>query len=134
MLLGFVFPWIIWNWANGWTTYLHHTHPEVPWFDDPAEWSRYRAQILGTVHVDLPLYLDLISNRIMEHNAHHAWPAIPLYNLKRAQRRLLDVFKEARRIYFTPGKYAAIADACKLWDPKARRWTDFEGRPTGPVL
>ena len=134
MLLGWVFPWIIWNWANGWTTYLHHTHPEVPWFDEPAEWSRYRAQILGTIHVDVPLLLDVISNRIMDHNAHHAWTAIPLYNLRRAQRRLLDVFKEVKKVYVTPASYSAIADACKLWDPAQRRWTDFQGRPTGPVL
>lgn len=134
LLLGWVFPWTMWNWANGWTTFLHHTHPEVPWFSDPAEWSRYRAQVLGTIHVDLPLPLDVISNRIMDHNAHHAWTAIPLYNLRGAQRRLLAVFHDVRRVYLTPAKYAAIADACKLYDPVRRQWTDFDGQPTGPPL
>lgn len=134
LLLGWVFPWVMWNWANGWTTYLHHTHPEVPWFHDAAEWSRYRAQILGTIHVEVPLFFDAISNRIMDHNAHHAWTAIPLYNLRHAQRRLLDVFKEVRRIRLTPAAYARIADMCKLYDPARRCWTDFEGRATGPAL
>jgi omega-6 fatty acid desaturase (delta-12 desaturase) len=134
LLLGWIFPWVTWNWAFGWTTFLHHTHPEVPWFSGRAEWSRHRVQVLGTIHVDVPLALDIISNRIMDHNAHHACPAIPLYNLRRAQRHLLAVFHEVHRIYLTPAKYAATANACKLYDPSQRRWTDFAGRPTGPTL
>jgi hypothetical protein len=59
---------------------------------------------------------------------------IPLYNLQAAQRRMRAAFPDIHEDYMSPPAFCRIADACKLFDYDARRWTDFEGRPTGPVL
>ena len=67
----------------------------------------------------------------MEHNAHHALPVIPLYNLQAAQRRMRAAFPDIHEVYMSPPAFCRIADACKLYDYDARHWTDFEGRTTG---
>jgi hypothetical protein len=59
---------------------------------------------------------------------------IPLYNLPPAQRRIRAAFPDIQYLYLSPPAFCRLADACKLYDFAARRWTDFEGAPTGPVL
>jgi omega-6 fatty acid desaturase (delta-12 desaturase) len=134
LLAGWLVPFLVWNWFMGIVIYAHHTHPLVPWFASAREWNYLAAQVLGTVHVELPKPWLWLDNNIMEHNAHHALPVIPLYNLQPAQRRMRAVFPDIHAIYLSPAVFCGIADACKLFDFAARRWTDFEGRPTGPVL
>ena len=134
LAVGWLVPFLVWNWLMGWIIFVHHTHPEVQWFADPQEWSRHGSQILGTVHARLPQPLDFVSNNIMEHNAHHAAPGIPLYHLRRAQSRLREAYPQVRYVYLTPAAYARAVDACKLFDPVRRCWTGFDGKPTGPVL
>jgi len=127
-------PFLTWNWFMGLVIYVHHTHPMIPWFEREEEWSYLGSQVFGTVHVRLPWPWTLLDNNIMEHNAHHALPVIPMYNLQAAQRRIRAVFPDIRHLYLSPRAFCELADACKLYDFTARRWTDFEGRPTGPVL
>ena len=134
VLAAWIVPFLVWNWFMGIVIYAHHTHPRVPWFDQPHEWNFLASQVLGTVHVELPKPWFWLDNNIMEHNAHHALPVIPLYNLQRAQRRLRATFPDIQAVYMSPRTFCEIADACKLYDFSARRWTDFDGRPTGPVL
>lgn len=134
LLAAWLLPFLVWNWFMGIVIYAHHTHPLVPWFASAEEWNFLSAQVLGTVHVQLPKPWTWLDNNIMEHNAHHALPVIPLYNLQPAQRRMRAAFPDIRAIYLSPPVFCRIADACKLYDFDARRWTDFEGRPTGPVL
>jgi omega-6 fatty acid desaturase (delta-12 desaturase) len=134
LLAAWLVPFLVWNWFMGIVIYAHHTHPLVPWFERAEEWDYLSSQVLGTVHVELPKPWFWLDNNIMEHNAHHALPVIPLYNLQAAQRRMRAAFPEIHAIYMSPATFCGIADACKLFDFSARRWTDFEGRPTGPVL
>jgi acyl-lipid omega-6 desaturase (Delta-12 desaturase) len=133
-LLGWVLPFLSFNWTIGWVVYLHHTHPAVPWFDDPDEWSRVDPAVACTVHVTPPLLLDAISNNIMDHNAHHAASSIPLYRIRAAQRRLRTDAPAIAHVELSPASYLRITAACKLFDPESHRWTDFAGTPTGPVL
>lgn len=133
LLLGWILPFLVFNWTIGWIIYVHHTHPEVPWWDDAGEWRTSRPQLLATLHVRLPQPLHAISNSIMDHNAHHAAPQVPLYRLSRAQASLRQRRAAIRHYALTPRTYLRIVDACKLYDSAARRWTDFAGQPTGPV-
>jgi omega-6 fatty acid desaturase (delta-12 desaturase) len=132
-LLGWLLPFLVFNWTIGWIIYVHHTHPAVPWWDDAREWTATRASIVSTLQVRLPQPLHAISNNIMDHNAHHAAPAIPLYRLHDAQTDLRRRFADIRHYYLTPAAYVGIVDACKLYDSAARCWTDFDGVPTGPA-
>jgi omega-6 fatty acid desaturase (delta-12 desaturase) len=131
---GWLVPFLVWNWFMGVVIYVHHTHPLVPWFARAEEWNYLAAQVLGTVHVRLPKPWFWLDNNIMEHNAHHALPVIPLYNLQAAQRHMRAAFPDIHELYMSPPAFCRIVDACKLFDYEARRWTDFEGRGTGPVL
>jgi len=133
-LLGWILPFLVANWVNGWVILLHHTHPSVPWFDDPREWMATNSSVTCTIHVTPPLLLDAISNNIMDHNAHHAAPTIPLYHLRPAQNRLRQHFAAAvHHVVLTPRSYLEIVSKCKLFDGERGQWTDFSGRPTGPV-
>ena len=127
-------PFLVWNWFMGMVIYAHHTHPFVPWFEREEDWNYLASQVLGTVHVRLPRPWTWLDNNIMEHNAHHALPVIPMYHLQTAQRRIRAAFPDIQHLYLSPAAFCRIADACKLYDFAARRWTDFDGRPTGEVL
>lgn len=132
-VLGWVLPFLSFNWTIGWVVYLHHTHPAVAWYDDPAEWAQVNAAVTCTVAVTPPWYLDVISNNIMDHNAHHAGSMIPLYRVRAAQRALRERFPAVQHVFLSPRSYLQIVAACKLYDADRGRWTDFAGNPTGPV-
>jgi omega-6 fatty acid desaturase (delta-12 desaturase) len=127
-------PFLVWNWFMGVVIYAHHTHPLVPWFEREEEWGYLASQVLGTVHVQLPRPWTWLDNNIMEHNAHHALPVIPLYNLQPAQRRIRTAFPDIHHLYLSPPAFCRVADACKLYDFTARQWVGFDAAPTGPVL
>jgi omega-6 fatty acid desaturase (delta-12 desaturase) len=134
LLLGWIVPFLSWNAIIGWVVFMQHTHPEVGWYETRAEWSSYRGQILGTVEATLPPGMNLFSNHIMKHHAHHASPAIPLYRLALAQARLRAAYPEARALMLTPRTLLRHLTACKLFDYQRRCWVDLDGRPTGPVI
>jgi omega-6 fatty acid desaturase (delta-12 desaturase) len=130
-LLGWVVPYLTWNYLVGLSTYLHHTHPGVHWFSDPARWSFYRGVIRGTTHSVFPHWVGLLFANAMEHTAHHALTAIPVYKLPAAEKKLLARYKGAVvEQTFGPKGYAAILRACKLYDYRRQCWTDFQGEPT----
>jgi omega-6 fatty acid desaturase (delta-12 desaturase) len=134
IVAAWLVPFLVWNWFMGVVIYAHHTHPLVPWFEREEEWGYLASQVLGTVHVQLPQPWTWLDNNIMEHNAHHALPVIPLYNLQPAQRRIRTAFPDIHHLYLSPPAFCRVADACKLYDFTARQWVGFDGAPTGPVL
>jgi len=133
---GFVVPFLFWNGMIGFVVYLHHTHTSVAWYEEKAEWSRSQPFVTTTVHVTFrPRWFGLdagaLLHHIMEHTAHHVDMGIPLYRLKQAQ----DILETRLpglivRQPFSWHGYFATAARCKLYDFKARRWTDFLGTPT----
>lgn len=133
-VLGWAWPFFLFNFVIGWTIHAHHTHPEVAWYADRTEWSHHRAQVLSTLHNRPFQPLDAMSNNIMEHNAHHLLPAIPCYRLRRAQSLLRQRLDGILSFTLTPASYIRTVRACKLFDYRKRCWTDFDGTQTGPVL
>lgn len=134
LALGWLVPFLAWNWVMGLVIYMHHTHPAVGWFARREEWSARAVALTGTVEARMPGALDRLDNNIMRHNAHHALPAIPMYNLAAAQEQLRAGFPEALSVVLGPGSVAASVRACKLWDPQARCWRRFDGRPSAPPV
>jgi omega-6 fatty acid desaturase (delta-12 desaturase) len=111
--------------------YLHHTHPELKWYNDEAEWKRLASQAHSSVHVIFPGPVNLMFHWIMEHNAHHARPSIPLYHLRHAQ-KVLEASEDGNIIVFhwTPWAHLHVSRRCKLYDYEAKRWRDFQGNYT----
>ena len=131
VLLSVVLPHLIWNWLMGLVILLHHTHPKVRWYDSPDEWSFYRAQVGGTVHVIFPKWIGYLLCNIMEHTAHHVEPKIPLYHLRDAQREMESRFAgEVIVTRFRLKDAFEICRRCRLYDFRHRVWLDWDGTPT----
>lgn len=133
VIFGWALPFFVWHWVYAFVIYLHHTHPEIAWFDRREDWTFHRSQVIGTTGTRLPLPMQVFSNHIMEHTAHHANQGIPLYHLKEAQ-RLIQRAEPKVRFVNAGREYLAISRACKLFDFRRRQWTDFNGRATGPAI
>ena len=88
-------PFYVWNTTMAFMTIQHHTHPNVRWYDNEAEWSAFAGQIEGTVHVTWPIWFDLAFHNIFQHTAHHADKHVPLYKLRDSQRALSGAFPQA---------------------------------------
>lgn len=133
--IGWFLPFAVWNYLVALSVYLHHIHPKIHWFDDAKEWSFYRGSIAGATDVELPLSWSELYSAVMRHTAHHALPSVPIYRLENAQELLAGHYGDAVISYkFSIAEYAKILRACKLYDFDRHCWTDFEGRPTGPML
>ena len=129
--VGFALPFLVWNGMIGFVVYVHHTHIGVAWYEDKASWSASKPFVSTTVHLTFRSAMGTVLHHIMEHTAHHVDMSVPLYRLKRAQALLES--RLAGSIVVQPFSwpwYADTARRCKLYDFKARCWTDFEGRPS----
>jgi omega-6 fatty acid desaturase (delta-12 desaturase) len=135
LTVGFALPFIVWNGMIGFVVYVHHTHLGVAWYEDKASWSASQPFVSTTVHLTFRSAMGAVLHHIMEHTAHHVDMSVPLYRLKRAQ-ALLE-HKLAGAIVVQPFSwrwYADTARRCKLYDFKARCWTDFAGRPSAHAV
>ena len=131
LLFGAAIPFAVWNTIMSFVIYLHHTHPDLKWYNDEAEWKRLADQAHSAVHVIFPGPVNLIFHWIMEHNAHHARPSIPLYRLRHAQ-KVLEEHDQGKIIVFpwTPKSHLDVTRRCKVYDYEVQRWQDFQGNYT----
>lgn len=130
LLAAVLWPFAVWNWLMGWAIFQHHTHPDVPWFDNPDEWRAAQAQMRCTVHVVVPRPIDFVLHRIMQHTAHHLDVRVPLYGLASAQ-RVVESDPDARVVVCRAGprELLRVLRVCKLYDFDRRCWTGFDGVP-----
>ena len=133
---GFLIPQVVWNTLMGFTVYVQHTHPEVPWFrtEDEAVGAG-QTHTSRTVHVVFPKWYGHLSNHIMDHAAHHVHTKIPLYRLAKAQKHLNELLGHSAVIEkFTPFRLFSIMRQCQLYDFDSHRWLSFDGTPTAEPL
>ena len=126
LLFAFVLPFIVWNYIMGLVIYLHHTHPDVRWYNSQEAWIASKPYITATVHVRFPQWVSSALHHIMEHPAHHLNTTIPLYNLRAAQRRLEDDL--GNQIVVQPFSfvwYLNCVRTCKLYDFERGCWVGF---------
>lgn len=124
--LGWLLPFIVWNWVMGVIIYVHHTHPAIPWFNDRSKWKAAQVKLFGTVHVRLPQPLHMLSNNIMEHNAHHLNPSIPFYHLATMQEQVRRLTNGIVFLKLGIGSYLSIVRQCKLFDFERGCWMRFD--------
>ncbi|RLM55098.1 hypothetical protein C2845_PM10G08960 [Panicum miliaceum] len=100
--------------VNGWLlliTFLHHTDPEVPRYDD-GEWDWLRGA-LATVDRDYGAFLNSGFHNIADtHVVHHLFPPMPHYHAKEATRAIRPVLGEYYRFDSTPIVRARPRNAC----------------------
>jgi acyl-lipid omega-6 desaturase (Delta-12 desaturase) len=129
--LGFVAPFLVWNWTVGFVVYLHHTHPNVVWYADKSAWLKAQGVLQGTVRYHVRPWWNWLLHNIMEHAAHHLDPRIPLYRLKAAQRALANLVPEIPVVELSLRTYWRSVRQCKLFDFERRRWVGFPRRAAG---
>ena len=124
--ISILWPFYVWNWVMTFVTLQHHTHPRVRWYDNEKEWSFYRSQVCGTVHMKFPRIIELLFANIFEHTAHHVDKAIPLMNLPVVQRDLEASY--SRDIVVEQGSLRhlrMILRECQLYDYQEKKWLRF---------
>jgi omega-6 fatty acid desaturase (delta-12 desaturase) len=126
--LGFALPWLLWNGVIGFVVFLHHTSPQIAWFQNRHEWQRRKAYLTSTACVRFPFGLDRMLHNIMEHNAHHMNPGIPMFKLREAQQLLREKFPDLCDYRIGASNYMDVVRRCKLYDFSEHTWLDFNGR------
>jgi len=131
LLFGLVAPFLVWIGLISFVIFLHHTHPAVHWYPSVAAWEADQGAICGTVHVRFPWPFGPMVLAIMEHNAHHSAPRVPLYNLPRMQRAMggsadFVAWRFSWRAYFR------VCQRCKLYDYDAGHWVSFDAGKSRP--
>lgn len=122
-----VLPLIGTHWLVGFVIYLNHTHPDIVWYDDPAEWSQHAVQLDGSSGQRFPRWWQaLLPRRIMNHTAHHVDPGVPLDQLALAQQHLVDTFGDRVVSYdWSLTSFRDVLSSCKLYDYDAQRWLTY---------
>src|SRR6185312_5014906 len=130
LLVGWVLPFAVWNYLMAFTTYLNHTHPLIPWFQDETSWSLQRGVLTDTASVRMPINVAPLYTKVMAHTVHHLQPRVPVYALLDVQAQLKNSYRGLLEYTLAFGEYRAIYKTCKLFDFQAMCWTDFDGIPT----
>lgn len=131
VVLGFVLPFFIFQALLASALYINHTHPDIPWFNRETQpKTKLPAEAL-TLHLRFPAWFAALVHHFYEHPAHHVYPAIPCYELGKAQtymNRLLGA--HAIVVNFSVPAMAEIFRKCKLYDYQNHCWLDYTGKPT----
>jgi omega-6 fatty acid desaturase (delta-12 desaturase) len=125
IVIGFLAPFLVWNWTVGFVVYLHHTHPDVVWYSDKSSWLKAQGILHGTVRYKIRPYWNVLLHNIMEHAAHHLDARIPLYRLKAAQAELARLVPDIPVIELSMRTYWRTVRECKLFDFERRVWVRF---------
>lgn len=131
VMIGFVGPFMIWNFMMGFTVYQHHTHESIAWNKTRKDREKIGGQDVFTMHVKYPNWYNKVSYNIMVHTAHHVDPRIPLYKLDKAQLKLSELIgKDIKVIDFSFKTFWMTMAKCKLYDYENNVWLDFNGQIT----
>lgn len=123
-------PFLVFTQVIGWTVYVHHVGPDIPWWTR-SEWTRLRAQTESTTVLRMPALLDRVFHHIFVHVPHHVDTRIPWYHLPEAAAAIEAVTPVVDQ-RFRVRDYLAATRACKLYDFDGQRWMTYrEAAPRG---
>ena len=126
VVAGVVLPFLVFNYFIALFVFLHHTHPDVPFFDQRPEWSNSIGQVYCSIVVRCSPLSELLIHNIMIHTPHHVDPAIPFYRLKQAYGDLQREYQAYLHEYrFTWAMVRRIFRRCKLYDYERQIWYDY---------
>ncbi len=135
LMFGLVFPLILFDGADGFTLYVQHTDPRIPWFKE-AKIDREGAgrTELISVHLEVPRWLGWYAHETYSHPVHHLLPGIPFFRAYEAQRELNRLLGPAAVV--RKANLAWLLDTtrrCQLYDWDKKQWLGFDGNPTYPA-
>ena len=122
-----ILPFIVFNYFIAIIVYLHHTHPNMPFFDLKTEWSHSVSALYCSTIIHCSKISRVLLHNIMIHIPHHLDPRIPFYNLPQAHKALKDKYGEYFHEYRFKLRYVlGIFKKCKLYDFENKLWTTFK--------
>jgi acyl-lipid omega-6 desaturase (Delta-12 desaturase) len=117
LLLYFVAPWFATHVLFSVTTLMHHSAEDIPYLTTEY-WTRNASRLLVTTDFMYPRWLLFLTHNISVHTAHHVSPAVPCYNLLKAQAALVAAYPDMLRIEkVTVAKVWTIVRKCRFYDP-----------------
>ncbi|MBL7481317.1 fatty acid desaturase [Legionella bononiensis] len=126
-----VVPFIVFNYFIAIIVYLHHTHPDIPFFDLKAEWSHSVGALYCSTIIHCSKLSRVLLHNIMIHVPHHLDPRIPFYNLPQAHQALKVKYGEYVHEYQFKLRYVLnIFKSCKLYDFESKHWSTFKEAKT----
>ncbi|MDQ5922022.1 MAG: fatty acid desaturase [Pseudomonadota bacterium] len=127
VLSTLVLPFIVFNYVISLIIYLHHTHPQIPFFDERTEWNHTIGAVFCTTVIHTNWLIDrFITHHILIHTPHHADIRIPFYRLKMAFNSIKDHYSEYIHEYrMSWSTLLHIFRSCKLYDYKKHVWYNF---------
>lgn len=127
IILVVVIPFLIFNYFIAMIVYLHHTHPDIPFFDLKSEWSHAIGAVYCSTIVHCSKLSKMLLHNIMTHIPHHLDIRIPFYHLPQAAQALRKEYGEYFHEYrFKWQTVCKIFKQCKLYDFQNKVWLTFE--------
>ncbi|MDZ7679765.1 MAG: fatty acid desaturase [Acidimicrobiales bacterium] len=126
-----VVPFVVFTWFIAFFVYLHHTHPDVAFYDERREWSALDGQLRSSITIRCNPVWEHLTHHILVHTPHHVDTRIPFYRLAGASADLAAVHGDEITTYrFRWRTVRHIFRTCKLYDFTTHRWSGFEAATT----
>ncbi len=127
ILTMLIIPFIVFNYVISLIVYLHHTHPDIPFFDEKAEWNHTIGALYCTTIIYSNWLIDTLTHNILIHTPHHVDIRIPFYRLKTAFKGIKTHYASYLHEYqLTWLQLKKIFHSCKLYDYHTHHWYKFE--------
>ncbi|MGK9449999.1 fatty acid desaturase [Acidithiobacillus caldus] len=119
-------PFLVFNYYIALFVFLHHTHPDLPFFTDKEEWSQSIGQMYCSTVVRCSALSEALIHGILIHAPHHVDPRIPFYHLRGAY----DDLRKHYAAYLHESRFSfalvrRIFRQCQLYDYENKRWLSF---------
>ena len=120
-----VIPFLVFSWVIGATVHIHHVQSDLQWYEG-KEWTRSKAQLIGTTVMRAPWLVDVALHHIFIHVPHHVDARIPCYELSHAAEAIDKAFPGVvtERPFHLRDYLRATRD-CKLFDFTTGRWVRY---------
>ena len=127
VMCAVIMPFIIFNYVIALFVYLHHTHPDVPFFDERSQWNHAVGGLCCSTVIRCSKLAEMFTHNIMVHVPHHVDLRVPFYQLKNAYADLKSNYGEHIFEYrFKWNTIFSIFKQCKLYDYKTKTWYNFK--------
>lgn len=134
LLFAFIIPQFIVNWYLGFFILLQHNHPDIRWYNDIVEWRKESSSPGNTANFIFPRLINLVTHGVDEHGSHHVSANIPLYNLGKIQKYIVEEHPGIMPTYkWTFSNHLKILKHCQLYDYKNHQWLGFDGSPSASI-
>jgi acyl-lipid omega-6 desaturase (Delta-12 desaturase) len=129
-----VVPFAVFTWYIAFFIYLHHTHPDVAFYDDRKEWSALDGQLRSSITIRSSRVWEALTHSILVHTPHHVDTRIPFYRLRQASEDLAGPYRHEITTYrFRWATVRRIFSTCQLYDFGEHRWHRFADARSLPI-